>query len=184
MASPVRFFIALVPPVEIQSYAEGVIRELGDRYHTRTAKAPPHVTLQPPFEWHLEERHRLIQCLAEFAHHAKAVPVNLVGFGAFAPRVLYINVVRTPGLLELQAALMAQLAAILAIVDPKSQQRPFAPHLTVASRNITRQTFRAAWEELRSRPVEFEFVGDRLVLLQHDGQRWQIHREFPLQPQG
>lgn len=182
-SSLVRFFVALVPPVEIQEYAEGVIQELSDRYHTRTAKAPPHVTLQPPFEWQLGEIDRLNQCLAEFVHNSNAVPVNLSGFGAFAPRVLYINVVKTPGLLTLQAALMAQLESTLKIVDPKSKHRAFAPHLTVASRNITSQTFKVAWETLRSRSVEFEFVGDRLVLLQHDGQRWQIRSEFPLQAQ-
>lgn len=178
----VRFFIALVPPLEIQTYAEQVIRELGDRYQTGTASAPPHITLQPPFEWQVQERDRLIQSVAAFAHQTHPVPVNLSEFGAFAPRVLYINVVKTPGLLELQASLRAWLASDLGIVDPTAKQRPFAPHLTVASRHITRPTFKAAWEELRSRPVEFEFVGDRLVLLQHNGHRWQIEREFPLQP--
>jgi 2'-5' RNA ligase len=30
-----RFFVALLPPLEVQEYANQVIQELGDRYQTR-----------------------------------------------------------------------------------------------------------------------------------------------------
>lgn len=171
-----RFFVALMPPVEVQTYAEGVIQELGQRYRTYTAKAPPHITLQPPFLY--AEATVLETWLSRFASQQAAVPVHLFGFGSFAPRVLYINVLRTPELLALQAALSSQLDIELGIVDPASKQRPFAPHLTVASRNLTRQTFRQAWAELQSRTVEWQFVVDRLTLLVHNGQCWQIQTEF------
>jgi 2'-5' RNA ligase len=175
-----RFFIALVPPVEIQDYVNAVVKELGDRYRTQTSKAPPHVTLHPPFAWSLEKVGSLEQCLREFASQQAAVPITLSGFGAFTPRVLFINVLKTPELLVLQSTLMTELAKTLGIIDPKSKQRPFFPHLTIASRNLTRQTFKQAWSELQSRQVEFKFVSDRLTLLLHNGQRWQIHSEFPL----
>jgi 2'-5' RNA ligase len=175
-----RFFIGLVPPLEIQAYAEQVIRELHDRYQTYTAKAPPHVTLQAPFEWSLQQESNLTECLSAFAAQQAIVPVSLSGFGAFAPRVLYINVLQTPELLGLQSALRLELETALEIVDSKSRQRSFAPHLTVASRNVTRQSFQQAWAELQSRSVELAFVARCLTLLLHDGQRWQVHTEFPL----
>jgi 2'-5' RNA ligase len=180
MANESRFFIALLPPQEIQDFANAVIQELGDRYQTRAAKAPPHVTLQPPFLWQLEASADLETCLQEFAAQQAIVPITLSGFGAFAPRVLYINVLKTAELLALQAQLMAQLEASLGIVDPVSKRRPFSPHMTVASRNITRSTFKQAWAELQPRQAEFEFVGDRLTLLLHDGHRWQVQSEFAL----
>lgn len=179
-SSATRFFIALLPPAAIQDYAHQVIRELNDRYRTNTAKAPPHVTLQPPFLWQIRSLSQLEACLQGFATAQPTIPVSLSGFGAFSPRVLYINVLKTPQLLALQSALMAELEAQLGIVDPVSNRRPFSPHLTVASRNVTRQTFKQAWAELQSRSVEFEFVGDRLTLLIHDGRQWQIQREFSL----
>ncbi|MBE9181842.1 2'-5' RNA ligase family protein [Oculatella sp. LEGE 06141] len=175
-----RFFIALLPPQAIQEYADGVIQELSDRYHTRTAKAPPHVTLQPPFRWSLEAIATLEDCLYRFATEQMAVPITLAGFGAFAPRVLYINVLKTTELLTLQASLMLRLEQTLAIVDPVAKRRPFAPHMTVASRNLTRSIFKQAWTELQQRRIEFQFVGDRLTLLIHDGHRWHIRSEFPL----
>jgi 2'-5' RNA ligase len=176
-----RFFIALLPPQAIQAYATEVIQELGDRFQMRTSKAPPHITLQAPFQWSLEQVPALEQCLAEFAERRQSsVPIRLSGFGAFAPRVLYIHVEKTSELLTLQKKLGEVLEATLDIVDPQSKRRSFTPHLTVASRNVMRSTFKQAWADLQSRSVEFEFVGDRLTLLIHNGQRWLIHAEFPL----
>lgn len=175
-----RFFVGLLPTVEIQDYANQVIEELAHRYHTSTAKAPPHVTLQPPFLWQLSELAQLEACLQSFAAEQFPVPVCLSGFGAFAPRVLYLNVLKTPELLALQAGLMAELESRLAIVDPVSKHRSFSPHLTIASRNVTRSTFRQAWADLKTRSIEFSFVANRFTLLIHDGSQWRIQSEFQL----
>lgn len=175
-----RFFIGLLPPLAVQHYANQVVRELGDRYQTRAAQAPPHITLFPPFAWPTATLSEVEQALGSFALTQAPIPVSLSGFGAFPPRVLYIHVVKRAELLALQAHLLAHLAATLELVDPQSQTRPFTPHVTVASRNIPRSTFKRAWAELQPRSVEFEFVSDRLTLLIHDGHRWQIQSEFPL----
>ncbi len=175
-----RFFIALMPPFKVQEFAERVVTELGDRHQMGTAKAPPHITLFPPFAWHPANAAELDDALKDFAAQQSAIPVALSGFGAFPPRVLYINVLKTPELLNLQAALLHYLESTLAIVDPKAKTRPFAPHLTVASRNVNRSSFRAAWAELQPRSVEFEFVGDRLTLLKHNSHRWLIRNQFLL----
>lgn len=178
--APPRFFVALLPPAHVQDYAIDVIRELGDRYRTRTSKAPPHITLKPPFDWPLATAPALKQQLQDFAQTQAAAPIRLSGFGAFAPRVLYVNVAKTPTLLMLQANLLAHLETSLGIVDPQSKRRPFAPHLTVASRNLTRQTFTLAWADLQQRPVEFEFTVQTLTLLIHQGRQWDIHADVPL----
>jgi len=166
--------------VEIQDYAQRVIQELSDRYQTYTANAPPHITLQPPFQWSLIQAPELEQCLHIFASRCAALPITFSGFGAFAPRVLYMNVLKTPELLTLQASLLAELEQVLGIVNPKSKQRPFSPHLTIASRNVTRETFEQAWMDLQFRPIKFEFIASGLTLLIHDGQGWQISSEYAL----
>jgi 2'-5' RNA ligase len=178
-----RFFVALIPPQAIQDYASQIIQELGDRYCARTSKAVPHITLQPPFLWQTNAISELETCLTSFAHSQAQIPVMLSGFGAFPPRVLFINVLKTAELLQVQTDLMAHLEQYLGIVDPVAQRRSFSPHLTVASRNLTQQTFKQAWSELRQRSIEFEFVSDRLTLLIHNGQSWQIQSEVPLSAQ-
>jgi 2'-5' RNA ligase len=176
-----RFFVALLPPQEVQDYVNEVKQVFADRYNSRAAlKSPPHVTLQPPFEWLAGELAALTQALDQFALQHSPVPMTLSGFGAFVPRVIYVNVLKTPELLALQAALMASMEATLGIVDPASKTRPFAPHMTVGFRDLSKQNFRAAWMEFQHRLVQFEFTVANLTLLIHNGQRWTIYNEFPL----
>ncbi|AFZ18151.1 2'-5' RNA ligase [Allocoleopsis franciscana PCC 7113] len=176
-----RFFIALLPPQEIQDYANEVKEYFAQNYNSKKAqKSPPHITLQPPFEWHLEHLPLLEQALSTFAETQTSVPIILKGFGAFAPRVIYINVVKTPELMRLQGDLMAHLEESLGIVDSVSKTRPFAPHMTVAFQDLTRQNFRAAWPEFQHRELEFQCIVSQLTLLIHDGKRWDVSKNFAL----
>ncbi|AFZ24282.1 2'-5' RNA ligase [Cylindrospermum stagnale PCC 7417] len=174
-----RFFIALLPPQDIQDYANQVKQHFAEQYASCGAqKSPPHITLQPPFEWADANVSVLESSLKEFASGQQSVSITLSGFDAFAPRVIYINVVKSQALLTLQANLMAYLARTLGIVDQVSQSRPFAPHMTVAFRDLTKRNFHAAWPEFRQRQLHFEFTADNLTLLLHDGKRWNIKSEF------
>jgi 2'-5' RNA ligase len=174
------FFIALLPPQEIQDYANEVKQYFAQNYNSRHAqKSPPHITLQPPFEWQLDNVPVLEQCLRTFADAQKSVPITLKGFSAFVPRVIYINVLKTPELLSLQKDLMAYLEESLGIAHQTSKNRPFAPHITVAFKDLTKQNFRAAWLEFQHRELEFEFTASQLTLLMHDCRRWNVSSEFP-----
>ena len=176
-----RFFIALLPPVEIQNYVNLIKQYCAEHYASRGAqKSPPHITLQPPFEWSNDFVPVLEECLNTFANVRDPVPVTLSGFGAFVPRVIYINVHKTQELLTLQTDLMAYLEAKLKIVDHVSQTRAFSPHMTVAFRDLTKQNFKAAWPEFQQRQLQFEFTANHLTLLMHDGKRWNVKSEFPI----
>ncbi|MDB9321146.1 2'-5' RNA ligase family protein [Nodularia spumigena CS-588/02] len=174
-----RFFIALLPPQHIQDYANEIKQHFADHYASRGAqKSPPHITLQPPFEWSDAHVPQLETAIRDFAHSQQPIPITLNGYAAFPPRVIYINVVKSQELLTLQADLMADVESNLEIVDKTSQTRPFTPHLTVAFRDLTKQNFRLAWPEFVQRSLNFYFTADKLTLLLHDGKRWNIKSEF------
>ncbi|MEH2384473.1 MAG: 2'-5' RNA ligase family protein [Nostoc sp.] len=174
-----RFFVALLPPQDIQDYANQIKQDFADRYASSGAlKSPPHITLQPPFEWADANLPQLEASLKEFASRQQPVAITLRRFDAFPPRVIYINVVISQELLTLQADLMAYTESNLGIVDKISKTRPFAPHITVAFRDLTKQNFKAAWPEFEKRQLHFEFNADKLTLLLHDGNRWNIKSEF------
>ncbi len=175
----VRYFIALLPPQEIQAAASQVQQCFADQYASRKAQnSPPHITLQPPFEWPREQAFILEQCLLNFARNYQAIPLKLLDFGAFAPRVIYINVLKTPELLLLQAELSAYLERELKIVDRTAKKRQYAPHLTVASRDLTGANFWTAWAEFQHQPFQCEFTTPALTLLIHNGQRWVMGADF------
>jgi len=175
------FFIALLPPSEFQNHANEIKQYFAQTYNSQGAqKSPPHITLQPPFEWSRDNLPVLEQSLSTFGEARLPIPVTLNGFGAFAPKVIYIKVLKTPELLSLQAELMAYLEKSLGIVHEVSKSRPFTPHLTVAFRDLTKKNFQLAWPEFEHRQLEYKFTGSELALLIHDGTQWQIYDSFPL----
>lgn len=176
-----RYFIALLPPPAVQAYANTVQQIFVDRYHSQAAlKSPPHITIQAPFEWATADLDRLTTALTAFTASRTAVPIELNGFGAFPPRVIYINVCQTPELLALHTALLKHLETNLAIVDPIAKARSFKPHLTVGFRDLSPANFQAAWAEFQSQAVQFQFTVQALTLLIHTGQRWVVQQEFPM----
>ena len=68
----------------------------------------------------------------------------------------------------------------LEIVDPMSKKRPFAPHMTVAFRDLTKKNFKLAWQQFKTQELYFQFTATELTLLRHNKKRWQIHSQFPL----
>lgn len=178
----VRYFIALLPPQAIQDAARQIQQQFVERYASRKAlNSPPHITLQSPFEWSTEQVSTLEQCLFDFASRQQPVSVELSGFAAFPPRVIYINVLRTPELVTLQSALATQFEQ-LGIVDPAPKSRAFKPHLTVAFRDLTRANFKAGWAEFQHQPFKFQFTVPALTLLMHNGQRWNAIANFSFLP--
>ncbi|NET29389.1 2'-5' RNA ligase family protein [Okeania sp. SIO1I7] len=172
-------FVALVPPENIQNQVTEIKEYFATKYNSsRALRSVPHITLQPPFKWPTENLAVLQESLETFAQKCFAFPITLSGFAAFPPRVIYINVVKTPELLQIQKDLIQFTENTLGIVHPPSKIRPFSPHVTVAFRDLTKTNFRAAWLEFRERSLEFEFTASQLTLLIHNGKRWDIFQEF------
>ncbi|NEP60456.1 MAG: 2'-5' RNA ligase family protein [Symploca sp. SIO2G7] len=176
-----RFFIALLPPEAFQNRANEIKQYFAQTYDSQGAQqSPPHITLQPPFEWSQDTLTILEQSLRTFGEMHSPIPITLNGFGAFAPKVIYINVLKSPELMSLQAELMAYLKVSLGIVHQVSQSRPFHPHLTVAFRDLTKKNFQLAWPEFEHRQLEYKFTASELTLLIHDGRQWNVYNSFPL----
>ena len=175
------FFVALLPPPPVQEVANQIKQHFATVYNSRAAlKSPPHITLQPPFQWELEKLSLLKETLTNFAQNHSPVTIVLDGFSAFKPRVIYIKVLTTEELLAIQQNLLAELESSLGIKDKASKTRSFSPHITVAYRDLTKQNFRKAWPEFEQRSLSFQFQIAQLTLLMHNGKNWQIHTEFSL----
>jgi 2'-5' RNA ligase len=174
-----RFFIALLPPDSIQDEVRQIQSDFEVRYNTKaTLKAPPHITLIPPFA--LSDRLELLQIeLDKFATMRSHFTINLSGFAAFPPSVIYLDVVPNPVLPNLYLDLAATMANTLGITDLYAS-RPFVPHMTVGFRDLTPENFELAWTEFRDRKINFEFEAINLTLLAHDEQKWNVLSNFAL----
>ena len=173
------YFIALLPPQSIQDYATEVKQYFADNYDSKHAfKSPPHITLQPPFEWDSSQIIELEDCLEKFVIGRSSIPIILDGYNAFAPRVIYIDVVQSADLMNLQFELMSNLETNLGIVDKVGKSRGFTPHMTVAFKDLKKSQFKAAWNEFENKELHFEFTASKLTLLKHEEKKWNISKEF------
>ena len=174
------FFIALLPPEDVRQIVTDIKQHIAQVYNSKAAlKSPPHITLQPPFEWELEDLPELEAKLGEFSQTQTPIPIILDGFAAFKPRVIYINVLKNAELLTIHKRLTKYLETSLNIVQQVSKNRPFSPHLTVGFRDLTKPNCYQAWSEFEHRQLRFEFSISHLTLLHHNGKCWEIQHNFP-----
>ncbi|WP_017306460.1 2'-5' RNA ligase family protein [Spirulina subsalsa] len=173
-----RYFIALLPPLEVQQQANELKAYFARVYDSRKAfNAPPHITLYPPFLWPENRWAELIEVLGQFAQHQRPIPIVIDGFGAFKPRVIFLRPRKTPELMEIEQTLGAVLKEELGLVLPQ-KHRSFNPHITLAFRDLTRDNFKAAWSKFEKREFYSAFTLNQLTLLRHQEHHWEIEREF------
>ncbi|MEN9226530.1 MAG: RNA 2',3'-cyclic phosphodiesterase [Thermostichus sp. HHBFW_bins_43] len=177
-----RLFLALLPPPAIQAQVTAIQRQVAEQFASQAAlRSPPHITLVPPFEWPSSDLPILTGSLQALAEQQIPIQVELSGFGAFAPRVIYIHVVPSPELQQLHAQVHQHLQPLLNPEGRASQDRPFVPHMTVAFRDLSPAQFRAAWPAFEIRPFQGSFTVSELTLLLHDRKRWQVFAQLPMQ---
>ena len=174
-----RFFIALLPPAEVQAQVNEVKGIMRDRFSSKAAfRSPPHITLHAPFEWPVSATSRLQDSLSKFAYRQSPVPITLDGFNAFAPHVIYIDVVKGADLMQLQPNLLAHLESDISLTSKQDRRRSYVPHLTVAFRDLKPNMFRKAWAEFQRKEFHADFTASHLSLLVHDGKVWKVKESY------
>lgn len=174
-----KYFIALIPPSPYYEEAWMLKHFFKDNFYSEAAlRSPPHITLHRPFTWQEKNETRLFEVLTHFAARQTPFDVEVKGFGAFAPRVIYLQVVHGEALQRLAAGLQQICAEQLHVVDTENEGRPFHPHLTVAFRDLKKSDFFNAWNAVKEKHWEARWQVEAITLLKHTGKLWLPHRDF------
>lgn len=178
-----KYFIAIVPPSPVFDRVEAWKQKFGTELNTRAAlRSPAHITLHMPFEWKDKKRTALMEGLSAFAATQTSFVLRLANFGAFPPRVIFIDVVPNESLSQLQHNLSRFCRQQYQLFNANRQDLPFHPHLTVAFRDLKKKDFAHAWAMVEHEPFVAEFQVSELALLQHDGKLWRLAEKFGLSP--
>ena len=173
------YFIAVVPDPYFQEQVIRIKEHIRDKYGSGHAlRSPAHITLHMPFKWRDDRVEKLIRILKGFASKRHKFKVRLQNFGAFEPRVIYIDVEENESLWDLQRDLIRIAGHSLKLDNAQYKQRGFNPHMTVAFRDLKASIFREAWEEYKDKEIEHTFDVRSFVLLKHNGTSWDVFREF------
>lgn len=177
------FFIALLPPPGIQAEVTQFKNFIAGHWGARHAlKSPPHLTLIPPFEWPTNELAQLHAFLRGFAQKESPFMLSLNGFGAFPPRVVFIEPKGEEGLGALEGLfkrLISAMKTTLDFDDPRNR-RPYHPHMTIAHRDLAEEDFPAVWQHFKQENFVRRFPVRQISLLELRAGVWSVCADFPM----
>jgi len=168
------YFIALVAPPEIDRQVLEWKNYMKEHYGCVVAlRSPAHITLIPPF-WLDESFEKDLQnALEEFSVKERSFTLHLKDFSAFKPRVIYVAVEPSESLEKLKADLENFLMA-KNIFPVKIEDRPFHPHVSIASRDLYKKAFHEAWQIFSKKKYETEWLVEGISLLRHNEKNWEV----------
>ncbi|MEP6262252.1 MAG: 2'-5' RNA ligase family protein [Gillisia sp.] len=170
------YFVALVPPPPLLQEISRIKESFAENYGARHAlKLPPHITLIPPFKIHKEAETALLSALHETADKTSAFDLELNGYDAFAPRVIFIKVLN-PHPVKCLYGILYEIAG--ALLSPKPE-RELHPHITIATRDLSMQAFEKAMPVFKKEEFKAGFRVNSIFLFGHTGKTWEIIEEFP-----
>jgi 2'-5' RNA ligase len=173
------YFIALIPARELGEKVRRIKERMKAEYGAGHAlKSPAHITLQMPFKRSPEDETLMSGTLRRFVAGEKSFTVDLDGFGAFAPRVIFIKISEPEPVRALHSRLKQVLMTELHF-SPAEVMKDVQPHLTIATRDLTKEAFSEAWPELQKEVFKALFDVNSVFLLKHNGRNWDILEEFP-----
>jgi len=175
-----KYFLAIVPPTQIFNEIETLKKEISEKHHIKGALlSPAHITLHMPFEFDENKEQKLIKCLSEFSFDSY-FDIKLKNFDCFAPRVIFVNVLKSEELSDLQKKLTKQVKQNLQIFNQLDDMRGFHPHITIAYRDLKKTVFHQIWDDYQNKSFEKTFTCQSFWLLKKEDKYWQQYQEFEL----
>lgn len=172
------YFIAILPEQEIQNEITSFKHQAAKKFNTKRAlTSPPHITLAAPFKYSDSEIRNVLEVVEEFALEQTPFDVELKDFNCFAPRVIYLDVIKSVMLDDTHRKLNAILERDCEI-EWNFKDSEFHPHMTVAFKDLKEAMFPKAWKYFRRAKYKNTFKANALNVLKHDGKEWQIFKEF------
>lgn len=173
------YFVALMPDTAQRKLVSEIKQHIASTYGLAHAlKSPPHITMYPPFALEINREKHLIEVLSDFVTNQLSFRLKIHGFGKFSPKVIYLRVSGTGNMMPLEESLRTCMEESLPLLT-RNTNKPYRPHMTVATRIHERLLFDRVWNDMQSREIEFDFLADALYLLRHNGQTWDVIHKLP-----
>jgi 2'-5' RNA ligase len=168
------YFIALVAPREIDQQVLKWKNYFKEYFKCTVAlKSPAHITLIPPFWMNEELETDLINSIIEFSTTKNKFEIQLKDFSAFKPEVIYVDVLKNKMLNDLYGSLNDFILKQNKFPVEKDD-RPFHPHVTLATRDLYKRAFYEAWEIFSVKKYEAAWLVNGISLLRHNKKNWDV----------
>jgi 2'-5' RNA ligase len=168
------YFIALVLPPdlneEILSYKKLVL----ERFDCKVGlKSPAHITIVPPFWMEEDNEKQLLSDVELLSHNIAPFFIGTNNFSAFKPRTIFIDIQKNEALNQVK-----KISDDFFKQKPgykiKIENRPFHPHITIATRDLHKKTFYEAWQLFGNKEFKKEWMAGGLSVLRHNKKDWDV----------
>ena len=168
------YFIAILAPREINEKVTQWKKWMKEHFGCEAAlRSPAHVTLIPPFWMEPSFEEPLITALNQFALNCRPFELEINDFSSFRPRVIFLEVIRSEELLSIKEALVRNLEESRSFPFPL-EERPFHPHITIATRDLHKKVFQDAWEYFQNKKYQAAWTVNDISLLRHNKKNWDV----------
>ena len=168
------YYVAIVAPAEINQQILKWKNFFKENYNCLVGlKSPAHVTLISPF-WMKEELEPVfISDIKKFSITKNRFEIALKDFGAFKPRTIFVDVVKSERLNELYS-FFSDFIYRQNKYPIKKEDRSFHPHVTLATRDLHKKAFYEAWENFSVKKYEATWIVNGISLLRHNKKNWDV----------
>ena len=163
--------IAIVLPEPLASFVREQQKFISETWGCRQAlRTPPHITLIPPLKLTDKEILAVESIVYDMSQNHSVFILNINGFDAFKPRVVFIK----PDLPEDLKLLQSNLEKGISKRFPGllENDRDFHPHITLAYRDVTPEKFKEIWKHFRRKEFNTSVKVDRIQILDHTKEGW------------
>lgn len=171
------YFLALIPPGEVFEQINIIRQYVAAKYNCKQAlKSPPHITIEPPFKYAKVKEDYLFDKLEQLNKSLphKTIPIELMNYDIFPPRVIFIDVINNPILTETYQFVHSFVKNHLGIVKDLPP-RPFHPHITIAFRDVKEYLCTCIMEDIQMHfPIHIQFTVRKITMLRYNNNQWNI----------
>ncbi|MFL5741317.1 MAG: 2'-5' RNA ligase family protein [Flavisolibacter sp.] len=170
---PAMYFIALVLPDLINEKVLKYKNYMKEKYDCSVGlKSPAHITLVPPFWMEVEKENDLKKELQKF-NRINSFELATNHFSAFKPRTIFIALAASSELEELKASVDGYFKDHT-YFKFKLDSRPFHPHITIATRDLSKKNFQEAWPYFEKKEFLETWKAEGISVLRHNGKNWDV----------
>lgn len=180
MQQPPLYLTALLPPSDLAAREHAIKQAIAERYDTHVAiTKPAHITLVPPFRATDEQLNKIVEVHEAAAQHGNPFELMLDGFGCFeGNKTVFINVQPSEPLQKLYEWLKSGFTDADLAKEKHFHAGPLKPHLTVAYRDLTPESFEAIWQAYEHEPFSDTFPVNSIWIMKYVDRVWVPWREF------
>lgn len=168
------YFIALVLPENLNQEILKWKHYMHERFQCKAGlKSPAHITLVPPFWLDESKEDNLSIDVNTIATNQKPFTVQTNDFSAFKPRTIFIDLVKNERLILLKRK-VDTFFKDNELYKIKTDNRPFHPHITIATRDLFKKSFYEAWPVFEKEKFERQWEAIGISVLRHNKKNWDV----------